>query len=113
MGSWGTGLFEDDTALDARGAFEDARKAGLTPAQAAEQALKEMAEELDDEDDGPVVVLALGSLLLDHGVRDHPLLQQAREVIGGGAGLERWEEAGPEALAERRAVYQILAERLP
>jgi hypothetical protein len=56
--------------------------------------------------------MALASLLLDHQVREHPLLLRARAVIRSREGLERWEDAGPEALAERLAVYERMKERL-
>src|SRR5438093_358889 len=112
MGTWGTGLFEDDVAADAQAMFEEAVGAGASPASAAEQVMDEWGEAAQDPDDGPVLVLALASLLLDHGVREHPLLREARRVIDTGAGLERWQEQGPQALAERQMVYQQLTARL-
>ena len=71
-----------------------------------------MKNAVEDADDAPILVLALASLLLDHGVRDHPILRQAGEVTAAGAGLERWREAGPAALAERQRIYDRLAARL-
>jgi hypothetical protein len=113
MGTWGAGIFDDDVAVDARGAFEKAVQAGLSPAQAASEVLDEMGDEAQDSDDGPVLILALASLLSDSGVRDHPLFEAAWEIIRIGAGLERWQDAGEAALAERQAVYKNLAAKLP
>jgi hypothetical protein len=113
MGTWGTGLFDDDVALDAKGLFDDLVDQGASPGQAAEQVLEEMQHEANDQDDGPVLVLALASLLLDHSIQVHPVLEKAREVINTGAGLDRWEDASPKALSERRLVCQELLARLP
>jgi hypothetical protein len=112
VGTWGTGLFDDDVAADARSSFEEAIRSGQSPDRAAALVLEELEEEAKDPDDAPVLTLALASLLLDSGVRDHPLFDAAREIIESGEGLERWEEAGEAALAQRRAVYGQLAERL-
>src|SRR5262249_36312355 len=79
---------------------------------AAEATLGEFREAAEDVDDGPIIVLALASLLLDEGVTAHPLLTQASEIIVGGAGLERWANAGAAAFAARRQVYERLRRRL-
>lgn len=68
---------------------------------------------LEDGDDAPMVALALADLLLDGGGVGHPLPELAGGVSETGAGLERWQEAGAEALAERVAVDQRSAARLP
>ena len=91
---------------------EEAVAAGASPAERAEEVLRKMSEEAEDPDDRTVVVLALAWLLLESGVKGHPLLEEARQIIRTGAGLERWEEAGEEALADRRALYDQLAARL-
>jgi hypothetical protein len=113
VGTWGAEIFDDDVALDVQGCFEDGIEAAASPQQAADRVLASMRDSLEDTDDEPVLSLALASLLLDEGVVQHPVLDRAREILETGAGLERWEEAGPEALAERQAVYGRLAERLP
>src|SRR5205823_4050482 len=44
-------------------------------------------------------------------VLGHPGLRRVREIIRSRAGLDRWREAGDDALVEREAVYQGLAAR--
>ena len=112
MGAWGAGIFDDDTALDVRGIFEESLAEGSTPVRATELALEEFGECLEDPDDGPVVVLAIASLLLERGVANHPIQAAAIDLLKSGEGLERWAEAGPESLAERRAVYADLLGKL-
>jgi hypothetical protein len=113
MGTWGTGIFDDDLALDLRGEFEDLTAGGSTPGQAADRILRDYEDDLEDMDEGPVILVALASLLLDAGVTDHPLYERARTALESGAGLERWEEAGEKDLAGRKAVYESLLARLP
>jgi hypothetical protein len=113
MGAWGAELFDDDVALDARALFEEAVESGAPPGLAADHILASLPGYLEDTDDEPVLMLALAALLLDGGVADHPVLRRAREIIETGDGLERWQEAGAEALSERLEVYRRLAARLP
>jgi hypothetical protein len=112
MGTRGAGLFEDDIAVEIREAFQAEIDDGLSPMKAAGRVLEEWAEAADDEDDGPVIHLALASLLLDLGVRQHPVLEEARAILEQEAGLERWQEAGETSLAGRREVYQQLLARM-
>jgi hypothetical protein len=113
MGTWGVGVFEDDFAMDLRDGFEQAMAEGATPLVAAARVVGEWGEEtLEDPDDGPIFALALATLLREHGVRSHPLIDRARRVVECGEGLELWEEAGEATLAQRRAVYAQLQEQL-
>ena len=112
MGTWGAELFEDDTALDARDLFEDAVNAGVQPQVAVELVLRELEDPVADIDDGPIICLSLASLLLDHGVQSHAVIDQAREILEEGVGLDRWEEASTEDQAARRDVYHRLLSRL-
>jgi hypothetical protein len=110
--SWMEELFGNDVALDAQALFERAVRS-VPPERAAEQVLRHMEKTAQDTSEGPVLLLALATLLLDRGVQDHEVLRKAREVRGTGKGLERWREAGPAALAKRQALYDQLGNRLP
>ena len=112
MGDWGTGLFECDLAADIEGQFLEDLDSGMTPKAAADRALRENADSLADEDDRSVVLLAVASLLLDAGVREHTVYAEAREAIRTGDGLERYAEAGAEDLVTREQVYRELGERI-
>ena len=113
MGTWGTGIFEDDLASDVRAEFEDIVVAGHAPEQAADGLLQKYSDEVADPDDGPVIYLAMVVLLLDSDVKSHPVYQRADEILRTGAGLERWQEDASVAdLAERSAVYETIHQRL-
>ncbi len=112
MGAWGAGIFEDDLALDVRASFEDALEAGRSVGEATEQVLESFRESLQDPDEGPVIYLALAASQLEQGELEPAVRDRAVEIIERGEGLERWEEAGQEALSERRRELQRLRARL-
>ena len=112
MGTWGAGIFEDDVAMDVRDSFEAALAEGLNVRSATERVLEEHEEALEDIDEGPVVRLALAALQLEQGVLQPGIRDHALTVINQGQDLDRWEEAGEEAVAERRQVLEELAQRL-
>lgn len=102
MGTWGNGIFDDDLALDIKGEFENDLKAGLSVNIATARILQAYSDVLDDEDEGPIVYLSLAVLQFDHDSLHQEIKVKALEIIETGQGLERWEEAGQEALAERK-----------
>lgn len=112
MGTWGSSLFEDDLAADIQVSFESAVERGQSPEKAAQEVLQAYSEVLDDADEGPVVYLSLASLLTDSGVSEHGAISRALKIIGNDEGLERWSEAGEDALRARRAVYDQLRKRI-
>lgn len=112
MGAWGAGLFEDDITLDMKGDFEAAIASGVPPPEAGDRMMEEYADSLEDLEDGPGLALALAALLIDHGVQQHAIFVQARQVIETGDGLDRWFDAGEEDLANRKAIYADLGRRL-
>jgi len=112
MGTWDAGIFEDDVALDVRAAFEDALSQGLSVSTATEKIRHEFAEQLQDDDDGPVVYLALAALQAEQGEVQPKIRNKALDVIAAGKGLTRWEESDPVTLQKRKQVLEELRERL-
>ncbi len=99
--------------MDVRGDFEEAIVGGATIERATRLILQEYEEELDDEDDRPVIYLALASLQLERGRVTDPVRTEALKVIDLGEGLARWDEAGEEALVERKKVLEALKSSIP
>jgi hypothetical protein len=112
MGTWGYELFEDDVTLDVRGDFEEAIEAGATVVEATELILETHAWEIVDSDDGPLVWLALAALQREHGHLQAWVKAPALAILDSGIGLGRWEDAGPDQLAKRKAVLATFAEQL-
>ena len=111
MGTWGTGIFDNDTTADLRGDFEDLLAEGLGVEAATERVVADYADALDDYDEGPMVRLALAALQLEHGSVQPAIREQALAVIEGGD-APGWREADPEVAAERRRVLDDLRARL-
>lgn len=112
MGTWGTGIFDDDTAGDIQDAFEDELADGVDVATATKRVLIRFADDLDDADDGPVIYLALAALQLEQDALQQDIRKRALEIIDSGEGLDGWEEGGPLKLRERQQVLQDFRLRL-
>jgi len=112
MGAWGPGIFEDDVAMDVRGMLEEALDQGWDLERATRRVLDEMADALDDMDDGPVIYLALAALQLERGTVLERIRNRALEIIARDAGLERWADTGGETLDARRRVLDDLRKSL-
>ena len=112
MGTWGSGIFDDDVALDVRGLFEDKIGEGASIEDATQAVLQEFDAALEDMDDGPVIYLALAALQLEHGRLLGATRQEALRVIDEGRNLPRWEEAGPESLEDRKRVLAVFKSSL-
>lgn len=108
MGSWGAGLFEDDVARDVEQAFEAAMASGASVPAATRQVLDAFRAEAADEDDGPVVILALAVSQWRLGKLQEKLKGEAFAVLEAGRGLQRWADEDEATLSARRAVYEQL-----
>src|SRR5207245_3714660 len=111
MGTWGYGIFENDVAVDVRLMFEDEIDGGSSVEEATKHVLAECVDYLEDMDDSVQAWLALASLQLEQGSVQDPIRKKALEVIEQGADLERWHEAGTEAVEARRGVLERSEER--
>ena len=112
MGAWGANLFHDDTALDVRDTWRELFAGCATPDVASSEVLEAFEDQLDDTDDGPVILLTLAVLQHDYGCPDPKLRSRALEVIDNGEGLAVWEEQGPAVLKRRQRVYAQLRKKL-
>jgi len=78
MGTWGSGVGQDDTVADIVGFVVDRLKAGDTMHSATEQALSRYAELMNDDDDGPLLWMALAKVQWKYGPLEpatgHPLV---------------------------------------
>lgn len=112
MGTWGYGIFDDDTASDVKDNFEEYIEDGLDINEATERILEEYQEEIEDEDNGPTVYLALASLQMERGELREDIKKTALDIIENGKGLEVWEESGEDELKNRKNVLNVLKLKL-
>lgn len=106
MGTWGVGIFSDDTASDVRGDWRDLLGEGLDADTSTERLLGDWAQSLNDPDEGPVVWLALAAAQVRTGRLTELVRRQALSVIDSRADLRRWE--GSPDLKRRQAVLERL-----
>jgi hypothetical protein len=106
MGTWGAQILDDDLAMDIQAEFEQALEDGLSVKKATKQIIKAFQDVLEDEDEGPIVYLALAALQLERNELQPEIRKTALEIIETGQGLARWEEAGEDVLAERKKVLE-------
>jgi hypothetical protein len=106
MGTWGTGMLDNDVALDVMGTFDDQIAAGLTVTAAIAAVMNEYEDALDDPDDGDDVILALAWLASEKNALSRPLATRARTIVLRGTALARWE--GKPEYGQRQAKEQAL-----
>jgi hypothetical protein len=112
MGTWGPGIFSNDTACDLRVAYRMALEEGLDDQAAQQQVLDHFADVLDDDtwSEGPLVWLALAKTQWQLGRPDEQVKAQALAVIDQGRDLVFWE--GSDQYGYRRAVLRRLRQQL-
>lgn len=115
MGVCGTGILDDDDAVDVNQwylrLYSEGKRFKRHPAirRAIEQ---QFAEEFQDEDTGPVVTMALAYSQWECGYQDLDMIAKVGYIVDSGINLERWEDTPDyQARAEAlRAFYaQIMA----
>jgi hypothetical protein len=109
MGTWGAGVFDDDTAVEIREAYLALLAGGATPDEATQAVLGARSDELADSDDGPVIWLALAATQWEYGAFGPQVLERALALLDRGDALRRWEEGGAPALHRRRVLRQLAA----
>lgn len=105
MGAWGAGLFQDDDAADLRDEWLDEYKRTGSAAEATAAVRKAFKSGFKDSDEGPVLMLALATMLWRHGVLDAKTRAEALAVIDKEKGLDRWRDEGEKVLRGRLKVY--------
>ena len=88
VGTWGTGLYADDTAADLKHAWSEGIRWSATPDALTDNLLSQYGE------NDTVVWLALADLQWKSGHLLPRVRDKALEIIANGADLVRWKEAG-------------------
>ena len=112
MGTWGAGLYQDDTACDVRDDYVKNLKAGLSDAEAGKKILDRFKSLLSDVQVASMVYLALADTQWKHGRLDPGVKKLALDLIRRGADLAQWKEDSPKLVNTRKKVLDSLKERL-
>jgi len=108
MGAWGTGILQDDAALDIYQDYLRRWDDGEESAVSIRAGIAEdFADAFEDGEDGPVSWLALAQAQWECGVLQADILAKAEEIVVDGSDLKQWEVAiHPESYGRRRGVLK-------
>ncbi|HEY7690247.1 MAG TPA: hypothetical protein VH835_16220 [Dongiaceae bacterium] len=111
MGSWGTGIYQNDAGLDVRGTYRDLRKLGFRGGDLAEIVLESCGAASPPESEDDIVAhLALADLLWRDGLLPADMQEAALRLIKSPALIERWDDA--KSRRQQQAVLDKLAQQL-
>lgn len=112
MGTWGPGIFSDDTASDIRGDWREAIMDGLSPAKATERLLERYRDVREDTDEGPLFWFALAASQHQTGRLVPAVRDRALELIDRGGDVARFAEEDPALGRKRQDALRQLAAKL-
>lgn len=109
MGTYGAGLFHDDTASGVRADFLDLLREGHSSEEASKALLRAWSQSVEDTDDGPLFWLALAATQCEYGCLQAEVLHQALAAIDRDSDLGKW---SGKILEKRRGVLAELRTKL-
>ena len=112
MGTWGPGIFHDDTACEVRDEYVKNLKAGLSDAEAGQKILKRFGSLLRDVQVASMVYLSLADTQWKYGRVDRSVKKRALDLIKRGADLAQWKEDSPNLVNARKKALEALKKRL-
>ena len=114
MGAWGTGLYSNDTAEDARTDFSDVFS--VKPVEeATEFIIREYMKEIDADDLDELADFwyALADWQWNKGILQQQVKEKALSLLDQGAGLGLWEESASKSdIRKRKEVLENLRKKL-
>jgi|SRR5712691_595492 len=99
MGTWGTGVFDNDLASDVRGEYRELLEDGTADAEATHVVLSSFAYAVDDPDNGACFWTGLAATQMQLGRLDPAVRDRTIAVIDAGGDLHMWDDP---ALARKR-----------
>jgi hypothetical protein len=108
MGTWGPGLYSDDTACDVRDDYKDILGDGIEEPEATKKILEEWKSELNDLDTAPVFWLTLADVQWKLGRLQPDVKREAIKVIESGEDLVRWLENKKYKLMRQATLAELL-----
>ena len=92
MGTWGTGLYQNDTAKDIKADFNELLKKGKSIQEAQEKIISSYRE-LKGTDEEGLLWIILADLEWEYGLLESQTLEKAKRWIDSGIFEEEWKEA--------------------
>lgn len=109
MGSWGTGLFQNDIAEDVKTVYVNKLKIGKSDEEALQEIIAENSNLIQDTDDSIDFWLGLASIMYDFGRLSEEVKAKALEIIANNEDINRW---NIRERNKRLAVLEKLKEKL-
>lgn len=106
MGAWGTGILADDTARDIYDDYIDLFNRGTAREEIRAKIFRSYPSSVKDNDEGPLVWLAIAKAQWDCGQLEDEVRARVREIVRAGQGLVRWAEQGERLLQKRKKVLE-------
>lgn len=112
MGTWGTGIRQDDTVLDIQGDLVELLKDGASLEEASQSVIEKYDHLKGDPDEPPLVWIALVDSQWKYGEVDVSLLERVKADYESDAGMQRWLEAGKREYQKRKNAIAKFIEKV-
>jgi hypothetical protein len=112
VGTWGSGILDDDTARDVYDRYLEAHRTGKSDDGIVSALLEEFAHVVSDPDEGPVFWLAVAQAQWDASAVTTDVRERVDEILAKGLGLGRWSDEGPAQLKARKAALSRFARKI-
>lgn len=112
MGTWGTGLYADDTTCDIRDDFIKGLKQGLSSEKSCQAILDRYGKLLEQPETACLVYFALADTAWKYGRLPEQLRTKALALLETGESMLAWEREAPGSAPARRKVLKNLSVRL-
>ena len=111
MGAWGTGVTQEDAVSDVIGHIGDLLKKGMSLSDACTDARLTFGDMERDEDEAPLLWLALASVQWKYGQVEPEVLRRVTADLTEEKGLDRWRE-DPKLFVKRKNVLAKFVEKI-
>ncbi len=111
MGTWSSGLYDDDHALDVKSFYKDLRRASIVGSQATPLLIENCFEgDRSNLSGDPTFWLVVADLQWKDGVLDPLVAKHANRIVLSGEGLELWDD--PIDRRQRERIQQRIGKLL-
>ena len=111
MGTWGTGLYQNDTAKDIKDDFEECLRKGKNVQETQDELVMEYRD-LEGTDEEGLLWIILADLEWKYGLVEPQTIENAKRWIEKGVFEEEWKEASEKNYAKWKSTLEDLKNRL-
>ena len=109
MGTWGTGIYDDDVSSDVKYEYVDMLRQGVSNEEATQKLINSW--DTEDIEEGPIFWFALANIQWDYGRLLEYVKEEALKHIRNELELERWKD-NKELYQKRKEVLEKLEKKL-